>query len=107
VKNTPIKNYVDKAITILEIARGQVVKSINQAMVFAYFEIGKIIVEEQQQGNERAEYSKKTIERLSQKLNSEYGKGFSVRNLEQMRKFYLTYSKRKHCLRNYNSLIFN
>lgn len=93
MKNTPINNYVDKAINILETAREQVVRSVNQAMVFAYFEIGKIIVEEQQQGKERAEYSKKTIERLSEKLNGEYGKGFSVRNLEQMRKFYLTYSK--------------
>lgn len=93
MKNTPIENYVEKAITILEIAREQVVKSANQAMVFAYFEIGKIIVTEEQQGKKRAEYSKKTIKQLSEKLINEYGKGFSMRNLEQMRKFYLTYSK--------------
>lgn len=93
MKNIPIENYVEKAITILEIAREQVVKSANQAMVFAYFEIGKIIVTEEQQGKKRAEYSKKTIKQLSEKLINEYGKGFSMRNLEQMRKFYLTYSK--------------
>ena len=93
MKKTPVKNYVEKAINILELAREQVVKSVNQAMVFAYYEIGKIIVEEEQEGKERAKYSKRTIEKLSEKLVGEYGRGFSVRNLEQMRKFYLTYSK--------------
>jgi predicted nuclease of restriction endonuclease-like (RecB) superfamily len=93
VKNTPNKNFVEKAINILEVAREQVVKSVNQAMVFAYFEIGKIIVEEEQAGKKRAEYSKQTIKKLSEKLEAEYGRGFSTRNLEQMRKFYLTYSK--------------
>jgi len=93
VEKTPIKNYVEKAINILELARGQVVKSVNQVMVFAYYEIGKIIVEEEQAGKERAEYSKRTIEKLSEKLIGEYGRGFSVRNLEQMRKFYVIYSK--------------
>lgn len=48
MKNPPTKNYVEKAINILELAREQVVKSVNQAMVFAYYEIGKIIVEEEQ-----------------------------------------------------------
>lgn len=93
MENTPVKNYVEKAINILELAREQVVKSVNQTMVFAYFEIGKIIVEEEQAGKERAEYSKRTIEKLSEKLIGEYGRGFSIRNLEQMRRFYLTYSK--------------
>lgn len=93
MKNTPNKNFVEKAINILEVAREQVVKSVNQAMVFAYFEIGKIIVEEEQAGKKRAEYSKQTIKKLSEKLEAEYGRGFSTRNLEQMRKFYLTYSK--------------
>jgi predicted nuclease of restriction endonuclease-like (RecB) superfamily len=93
LKNSPVKNYVEKAINILELARGQVVKSVNQTMVFAYYEIGRIIVDEEQDGKDRAEYSKQTIKQLSEKLISEYGKGFSIRNLEQMRKFYLTYSK--------------
>lgn len=62
-------------------------------MVIAYYEIGRIIVEEEQEGSKRAEYSKRTIEKLSQKLIGEYGRGFSVRNLEQMRKFYIRYSK--------------
>ncbi len=93
VNNLPEKNYVEKAINILELAREQVVKSTNRTMVLAYYQIGKIIVEEEQEGQKRASYSKKTIEKLSSKLTGEYGRGFSIRNLEQMRKFYFVYSK--------------
>jgi hypothetical protein len=57
-----------------------------------YFEIGKMIVEEEQQGKERAEYGKQLLEDLAFKLTQDFGKGFSVSNLRQMRAFYLTYS---------------
>ena len=93
MEKLPNKNYLEKAINILESAREQVVKSVNQTMVFAYYKMGRIIVEEEQEGKEKAEYAKKTIENLSRKLLEEYGRGFSVRNLEQMRQFYITYSK--------------
>jgi len=49
-------------------------------------------VEEEQEGKEKAEYAKKTIKHLSEQLINEYGRGFSIRNLEQMRQFYLVYS---------------
>lgn len=62
-------------------------------MVYTYFEIGRMIVEEEQNGNERAEYGKQILKELSKRLNTEFEKGFSQRNLEQMRQFYLTYSK--------------
>lgn len=62
-------------------------------MVYTYFEIGRTIVEEEQNGNIRAEYGKQVMIELSKKLTEEFGKGFSRRNLEQMRQFYLTYSK--------------
>jgi len=62
-------------------------------MAYTYFEIGLTIVEEGQKGNVRAEYGKQIIKELSQKLTKEFGKGFSIRNLEQMRKFYLVYGK--------------
>jgi predicted nuclease of restriction endonuclease-like (RecB) superfamily len=62
-------------------------------MVYTYFEIGRMIVEEEQNGKERAEYGKQILKELSKRLNAEFGKGFSQRNLEQMRQFYLTYSK--------------
>lgn len=93
MKNTPKNNYVEKAINILKLAREQAVRSVNQAMVFAYFELGKIIVEEEQLGNKRAEYSKQTIQELSAKLTEKFGKGYSKRNLEHIRRFYLVYSK--------------
>lgn len=61
-------------------------------MTKTYFLIGKRIVEEEQNGNERATYGKNLIKNLSKKLTNEFGKGFSERNIEQMRKFYKTYS---------------
>lgn len=61
-------------------------------MVYTYFEIGRMIVEEEQNGNERAEYGKQILKGLSEQLTKEFGKGFSVDNLQNMRKFYLTYS---------------
>jgi len=60
-----------------------------------YFEIGKMIVEEEQDGKEKAEYGKQILSELSERLVSEFGKGFSETNLKQMRYFYLTYSIRQ------------
>jgi predicted nuclease of restriction endonuclease-like (RecB) superfamily len=62
-------------------------------MVVTYFEIGKMIVEEQQNGKDRAEYGKRLIKELSTAITKQFGRGFSQRNLEQMRQFYLVYSK--------------
>jgi predicted nuclease of restriction endonuclease-like (RecB) superfamily len=81
-----------KVIELLDNARANVVTTINQTMVLSYFEIGRLIVEEEQNGTERAGYGKTILKSLSIKLQNEFGKGFSVDNLENMRKFYLTYS---------------
>lgn len=67
-------------------------RTINQTMVHTYFEIGRMIVEEEQGGKERAEYGKKLLQELSKTLTREFGKGFSETNLKQMRQFYLAYS---------------
>lgn len=77
---------------IIELSRKKVISSINSTMTTTYFLIGKRIVEEEQGGEKRAEYGENLIIKLSEKLTRDYGKGFSKRNLEQMRKFYLTYS---------------
>src|SRR5690606_15705022 len=61
-------------------------------MVTTYFEIGRMIVEEEQGGKERAEYGKQLLKELSKVLTKEFGRGFSVENLTKMRYFYLTYS---------------
>ncbi|CAG5074656.1 Putative nuclease YhcG [Dyadobacter sp. CECT 9623] len=76
---------------IIREARNRAYQSINVTMVTAYWLIGRRIVEEDQQGNTRADYGKALIETLSESLLSEFGKGFSQRNLEQMRTFYLEY----------------
>lgn len=78
---------------LLQNARQQVLRTVNSTMTITYFEIGRIIVEEEQNGKDRAEYGKKLLRDLSKQLTKEFGKGFSVVNLENIRKFYLTYSK--------------
>ncbi len=62
-------------------------------MVLPYFEIGRMIVEEEHDGKERAGYGKQILKELSKVLTKEFGKGFSVDNLENMRRFYLVYGK--------------
>ena len=83
-----------KIAGLLNEARKFIVKNVNQTIVLTYFEIGKLIVEEEQQGKERAEYGKSVLKELSQKLTDEFGKGYSVYNLERMRNFYLVFKNR-------------
>ena len=91
-KKTSLYN---KIASILEESRKFVATTVNSAMLQTYFEIGRLIVEEEQHGNVRAEYGKETLKNLSVKLIANYGKGFSVTNLKQMRDFYLTYQIRQ------------
>lgn len=84
---------------LLQNARQQVLRTVNSTMTITYFEIGKIIVEEEQNGKDRAEYGKKLLRGLSKELTKEFGKGFSLVNLENMRKFYLTYSNSESLIR--------
>lgn len=86
-------NFLNKAVQLLQDARSKVVHTINQVMVYTYYEIGRMIVEEEQNGKERAGYGKQLLKELSKVLSKEFGKGFSVDNLENMRRFYLTYGK--------------
>lgn len=83
-----------KIAGLLNEARKLIVKNVNQTIVLTYFEIGKLIVEEEQEGKERAEYGKSVLKELSQKLTDEFGKGYSVYNLERMRNFYLVFRDR-------------
>ena len=77
---------------LLQSSKSKIATSINTYMVQTYFEVGKIIVEHEQEGKKKAEYGKETLKILSKKLTKEFGRGFSQRNLEYMRKFYLCYS---------------
>ncbi|MCS3867654.1 putative nuclease of restriction endonuclease-like (RecB) superfamily [Chryseobacterium ginsenosidimutans] len=78
---------------LLEDARNRVVVAVNQTIVLTYFEIGRMIVEDEQNGENRAEYGKKLLKDLSVHLTDRFGKGFSVENLDRMRFFYKTYSE--------------
>ena len=78
---------------LLENARSKTYKTINSIMVETYWNIGKIIVEEEQNGKERADYGEYLIKRLSERLTEEYGKGFNIANMKNIRQFYLTFPK--------------
>ena len=84
---------IDDIKKLLTQARSKVVSQVNSIMTQTYFEIGKRIVQEEQNGEKRAKYGKELLKNLSQELTKEFGKGFSVDNLENMRRFYLVYSK--------------
>ena len=77
---------------ILQEARNKVYKATNNIMVEAYWNIGRIIVEKQS-GNEKAEYGTALLKNLSKEMTKEFGKGFTVANLKNMRQFYLTFPK--------------
>lgn len=83
-----------RVVSILEQARGNVVRAVNTNMVLAYWFIGREIVEELQGGEERAAYGKKVVEDLSARLIERYGKGFSEENLQLFRRFYRVYCDR-------------
>ena len=78
---------------LLENARKRVAVAVNQAMVLTYFEIGRMIVEDEQNGENRAEYGKELLKDLSLHLTERFGRGFSVENLDRMRFFYIIYSE--------------
>jgi len=87
------KQFIKEIKELLKSARNKVYQNINEIMTKTYFEIGKKIVEEEQKGKSRADYGKALLKNLSIELTKEFGKGFSVDNLENMRRFYLVYSK--------------
>ncbi len=93
VRNKNSQLY-DKIALIINIARKQVVTAVNLSMVHTYFEIGRMIVEDEQEGEARAEYGKAVLKNLSAKLTKSFDRGFSVDNLERMKKFYSVYSDR-------------
>ncbi|WP_126653649.1 DUF1016 N-terminal domain-containing protein [Chryseobacterium aureum] len=73
---------------IVRQSREKVFRIANSTLLLTYWQIGKLIVEDEQQGKERAEYGKYTLKKLSEKLTLEFGKGFDESNLRNMRSFY-------------------
>ena len=93
IQRTSKNHLFDNIKNLLINARKNVVRNINRTMVYTYFEIGRYIVENEQNGEYRAEYGKQVLIDLSKLLSKEFGRGFSVDNLQNMRNFYLCYSK--------------
>jgi len=84
-------SFVEQIKQLLRSAQQHAVRSVSSIMVKTYFELGRQIVEHEQEGKEHAGYGEYLLERLSQELSGEFGKGYSKRNLELIRKFYITY----------------
>ncbi|EHI55175.1 hypothetical protein HMPREF9333_01590 [Johnsonella ignava ATCC 51276] len=76
---------------LMDNARNSVAREVNNILIQTYWEIGRIIVEDEQGNSDRAEYGKQLVTDLSKRLTKEYGKGFSRSNLQNMRNFYLSY----------------
>lgn len=87
------KSFFESISNVLAKARKNAKTAVNLSMVYAYYEVGRMIVEEEQRGENRAAYGKYLLKGLSEYLSEKYGKGFSVTNLKQMRQFYLVYEK--------------
>ncbi len=84
-------SFVQEIRRLLNEARQKAYVAVNWVMVEAYWNIGKRIVEEEQKGEERAAYGEAIIKELSKALTADFGKGFSIANLENFRYFYLTF----------------
>ena len=91
-KETTYNSLVTDIRNIIEEGRRRAFASAGQIAILTYWNIGRRIVEEEQSGNTRAAYGKMLIPDLAEKLTSEYGSGYSKRNLAYYRKFYLTFN---------------
>lgn len=86
-----LSGVIDEIKEILVSARGNVARQVNSELLTAYWNIGRIICEYEQSEPDRADYGKRTIKELSRTLTQEFGKGFSVSNIQFMRRFYQAY----------------
>ncbi len=85
------KDLIGQIREIMNTARYNVAREVNNEQILAYWNIGRVIIEHEQDNSERAEYGKQTLKQLSRVLTKEFGKGFSRSNLQNMRAFYLAY----------------
>ena len=88
---SPLDGLFARVVAILEQARARVVRSVNSEMVLTYWHIGREIVEQEQGGRKRAAYGAAVLEELSQRLTTDFGRGFDARNLRYMRQFFLVF----------------
>lgn len=92
IKNSKaVESVYSRVREILETARSSAYRAVNFAMVQAYWNIGKVIVEDEQKGKSKAGYGEYLVKELSDRLTKEFGKGFDHSNVKNMRQFYLTF----------------
>ena len=87
----PETNLYDRVAAIIEAARAHVARSVNTAMVHAYWHVGREIVQVEQDGRDRAGYGEELLKQLSTRLTRQFGRGFSEPNVRNMRQFFLAY----------------
>lgn len=91
--NIQNETFYNKIIELFQNAKKNLSVAVNMTMVYSYYEAGRMIIEEEQDGKERAAYGKYILKELSERLTQKFGRGYSYDNLKLMRKFYLVYSK--------------
>jgi hypothetical protein len=94
----------ERIASVIRGARESIVRAVDTTMVNAYWHIGQHIIEEEQGGAKRATYGRELLKEVSAKLSKEFGRGFGVTTLEDIRKFYLAYtvmdnSEKSHAVR--------
>jgi len=85
------ESFYGRVSEIIEDARGAVYREVNLSMINTYWQIGQVILEEEQKGKERAAYGKAVLEILAERLTQGYGRSYSNRNLRYMRQFYMVF----------------
>jgi len=91
IENKNLDDLYGRVAPVIREARATVMRTIDVVMVKAYWNIGKYLVEEEQRGATRADYGKEILLQLSKRLSKEFGRGFGITTLEDIRKFYLVY----------------
>ena len=91
MESPEMSGIVGEVRHVIEQAQSNVAREVNTELLAAYWSIGRIIVEHEQQNNDRAAYGKQTLRLLARELTKEFGKGFSRSNLQNMRLLYLKY----------------
>ncbi len=103
IQSQRVDNLYDKIANVIDQARQMIVTTVNTAEVYSKYKIGRYIIEDEQDGNYRAQYGKAVLSALSARLTERYGKGWSVDTLEQTRRLYITYSNSATPLRKLDS----
>lgn len=95
IESNEFQNLFDKSKKLIDSARSNMRQMANAITVLTSFLLGRYIIEQEQQGSERAKYGAKVLDSLSSYLTEEYGRGFSRSNVAGMRQFYMAYKDRE------------